>query len=217
MRPNYGTPTGRWCGAPERARPARAGGGPDDDYTSWMEAIDYSAYCVTVIHDVTPDEALRRVGAEPAQITTGTWLDLLERAEMEETDFEDTVVAAFALGPHTLLVEENGWQGTQSPEWSEGTFAVSSYMSVNADFRFLVSRDGRRWPTTATRVGGDDARGGAGARRDGRRGRTGDGLRQRSGAAVPDRRGAADGRGRERVRAHSGHPAPARVTRRPPG
>ena len=51
-------------------------------------------------------------------------------------------MAAFPLGPHTLLVEDNGWQGVDSPQLSEGTFAVSCYRSINADSSFVLFRDG---------------------------------------------------------------------------
>lgn len=116
---------------------------PTQDFTSWMDALmDDTAYCVTVIHDIEPDEALRRFGAEPEQVTTGTWQDLLELAERDEADTEDVVVAAFALGSHTLLVEDNGWEGIDCPELSAGTFAVSCYRSINADSSFVVFRDG---------------------------------------------------------------------------
>jgi hypothetical protein len=112
-----------------------------ETYTSWLEKLNEEAYCVTVIHDADPDTALRRFGAEPSRITTGTWSDLQERADLEDAAM-DTVVAAFPLGPHTLLVEVNGVRGVNSPELSEGTFAVSCYMSVNADTAFVVYRDG---------------------------------------------------------------------------
>ncbi|MFI5689986.1 DUF6461 domain-containing protein [Streptomyces sp. NPDC051636] len=128
----------------ERIAATVAAAPPAEDFTSWMDALMAEpAYCVTVIHDIEPDEALRRLGAEPDQVTTGTWQDLLERAEREEADeVEDIVVAAFALGRHTLLVEDNGWQAIDLPELSEGTFAVSCYRSINADSAFVVLRDG---------------------------------------------------------------------------
>lgn len=116
-------------------------GGAAEDYTSWLEKLNDQAYCVTVIHDLDPDTALRRLGADPSRITTGTWTDLEERADLEDAEM-DTVVAAFALGPHTMLVEDNGYAGVRSPGLSEGTFAVSCYMSVNADTAFVVYRDG---------------------------------------------------------------------------
>lgn len=115
-----------------------------DSSDAWFETglggMD-AGYCVTVIHDVDPDEALRRFGAEDAQISTSTWAELLGRASREES-FEHHVVAAFGLGPHTLLVEDNGWEGAWRPDLSRGTFAVSSYCSINADQTFLVSQDG---------------------------------------------------------------------------
>jgi hypothetical protein len=119
-------------------------GGPDtEDWTSWMDVLmDDPAYCVTVIHDVGPREALHRFGAEPEQVGTGTWIDLRSRAAALEADVLDRVVAAYALGPHTLLIEDNGWTGANAPELSEGTFAVSCYRSVNADSTFVVFRDG---------------------------------------------------------------------------
>jgi hypothetical protein len=98
-------------------------------------------YCITVIHDVSPDEALRRFGAEDDQVSTSTWAELLRRASYEEA-YDHQVVAAFSLGSHTLLVENNGAEGTHRPDLSHGTFAVSSSCSINADQTFLVSRDG---------------------------------------------------------------------------
>ena len=114
---------------------------PEEDFTSWLEALNDVAYCVTVIHDVDPDTALRRIGAEPSHITTGTWADLQERADLEEAGM-DPIMAAFPLGPHTLIVEDNGYLGIRTPRPSLGTFAVSCYASVNGASAFLVYRDG---------------------------------------------------------------------------
>jgi hypothetical protein len=117
---------------------------PTEDFSAWMNVLvgGDGGYCTTVIHDVTPDEALRRLGAAPERITSGTWDELLTQAQIEETDLDDLIVAAFALGPHTLLVENNNWTGVNNPELSRGTFAVSSYRSINADTCFMVFRDG---------------------------------------------------------------------------
>ena len=120
-----------------------AADGPD--FESWMDALmDDTAYCVTVVHDVSPDEALRRLGLADDRIGTGTWTDLHTRFEEGDHGFGDTPVAAFALGPHTMLVEDNGFTGVNAPEVSAGTFAVSCYRSVNADGRFAVFRDGEQ-------------------------------------------------------------------------
>jgi hypothetical protein len=103
-----------------------------EDFESWIDAlIGDRVYCVTVIHDLQPDDALIRMGAQPDQIRAGTWQDLTDRA-----------VAAFSLGPHTLLVEDNGFRGVHRPELSAGTFAVSCCRSIRADSTFVVFRDG---------------------------------------------------------------------------
>ncbi len=120
-----------------------------DSSRAWLETglgLE-DAYCVTVIHDVDADEALRRFGAGDEQISTSTWSQLLRRAGYEDVGVEHHVVAAFGLGPHALLVEDNGWTGARRPDLSRGTFAVSSYCSVNADQTFLVSRDGETLAT----------------------------------------------------------------------
>ncbi|MEU0134744.1 DUF6461 domain-containing protein [Streptomyces sp. NPDC006296] len=114
-----------------------------EDFGTWMtELTDRVTYCATVVHDITPDEALVRLGADPAGIRTGDWSDLLTRSEIDDTGVEDVRVAAFALGPHTLLVEDNGWLGIHSPALSAGTLAVSAYSSVNGDTDFVVHRNG---------------------------------------------------------------------------
>ncbi|WP_103501489.1 MULTISPECIES: DUF6461 domain-containing protein [unclassified Streptomyces] len=99
-------------------------------------------YCVTVIRDVTPDQALTALGAAPEEITTATEDQLWRRYSYEDRTGHDNAAIAFALGPHTLLVEHSGWEGWDSPGLSAGTFAVSVY-SVMGDERFMVSRDGQ--------------------------------------------------------------------------
>jgi hypothetical protein len=125
-------------------KPAPEPADQHDGHEPWMDEglIMHGVYCVTLIQDVTPDEALRRFGAADNAISTATWRELLERACYEEIDFGDHVVAAFALGPHALLVEDNGSEGAYRPDLSAGTFAVSAYRSINADTEFLVSREG---------------------------------------------------------------------------
>ncbi|GAA1959751.1 DUF6461 domain-containing protein [Amycolatopsis minnesotensis] len=113
------------------------------DGQGWLATLQVAdAYCVTVIHDVDPDEALRRFGAEDKEISTATWAQLGRRASYEETDSVSMVVAAFALGRHTLLVEDNGWEAIGRPDLSRGTFAVTSYLGGHGVHQFLVSRDG---------------------------------------------------------------------------
>lgn len=109
----------------------------------WISALmDDTAYCATLIHDVEPADALRRLLGNDTKIHDGTWQHLQTLANELETDWEDTVVAAFGIGEHTLLVEDNGWEGRDRPDLSAGTFAVTCYRSVNADSSFKVFRDG---------------------------------------------------------------------------
>lgn len=116
---------------------------------AWLARLNDDAYCVTVVHDLDPDTALARLGADPAGITTGTWTDLEERIDLEDAL---TGVAAFALGPHTLLVEDNGFRGVNTPALSDGTFAVSCYLGAHGVSDFVVYRDGE----TVGRHGYDD-------------------------------------------------------------
>ncbi|QUQ65206.1 hypothetical protein JJ691_29280 [Kutzneria sp. CA-103260] len=114
-----------------------------EGWDDWMSALmDDTAYCATVIHDVEPAEALRRLLGEDVEIHEGSWNDLRTLADEQDLDWEDTAVAAFPIGRHTLLVEDNGWAARERPDLSAGTFAVTCYMSVNADTSFLVFRDG---------------------------------------------------------------------------
>lgn len=132
-----------WRNGEEVAGPGTGPAEPAEDFEAWMEALTgHVSYCATVVHDTTPDEALLRLGAAPDRIRTGTWDDLLTQSEVEDRGVDDVRVAAFALGPHTLLVEDNGHFGMSSPALSKGTFAVSCSSSVNADRDFVVFRDG---------------------------------------------------------------------------
>ncbi|MEU4645588.1 DUF6461 domain-containing protein [Micromonospora sp. NPDC023814] len=126
-------------GTPSAVAPAE----PEYD-SEWLDrGLEVGdAYCVTVIHDVDPDEALRRFGALDEETSTATWAQLQRRANYEDVDSDFMIVAAFPLGSHTLLIEDNGYEAADRPDLSRGTFAVSSYCSINNDHRFLVSRDG---------------------------------------------------------------------------
>ncbi|MFD6286763.1 DUF6461 domain-containing protein [Streptomyces sp. NPDC060205] len=116
---------------------------PAEDFEAWLEELNGLEYfCVAVVHDTTPDEALLRLGADPDQIRTGTWADLLTQSDIEDAGMDDVCLAAFALGPHTLLVENNGHPGTENAALSPGTFAVACSRSINADTSFMVYRDG---------------------------------------------------------------------------
>jgi hypothetical protein len=114
-----------------------------ESWDDWMSALmDDTTYCATLIHDIEPADALRRLLGDDAKIHDGTWHDLQTLADELESDWEDAVVAAFRIGDHTLLVEDNGWQGRDRPDLSAGTFAVNCYRDINAHSSFQVFRDG---------------------------------------------------------------------------
>ncbi|MFJ3325640.1 DUF6461 domain-containing protein [Streptomyces griseus] len=117
---------------------------PAEDFEAWLEELTGldGGYCATVVHDMTPDQALLRLGVPSDRVRTGTWDDLQTQREIEDSGMDDLRLAAFALGPHTVLVEDHGYPRIDGAALSGGTFAVSCYRSINADTTFLVYRDG---------------------------------------------------------------------------
>ena len=130
----------------------------DDYWREWLTdglGVRSGAYCLTAVRDLGPDDALRRLGAPESEIRSGTWKDLgvhanrtieaVARARGERTYVTAArhhAMAAFALGAHTLLAEENSSLGVVRPNLSAGTLAVCTYCSVNGERTFVVSRDG---------------------------------------------------------------------------
>jgi hypothetical protein len=113
---------------------------PYDDEWLGEGGLDVEeAYCVTAIRGVDPDEALRRLGATDEQIVTATWPQLRDRAGFNDSGVP---VAAFSIGEHTVLVEDNGFLAVYRPELSRGTTAVSAYRNINALTQFVLSQDG---------------------------------------------------------------------------
>ncbi|WP_198545927.1 DUF6461 domain-containing protein [Actinacidiphila yeochonensis] len=114
-----------------------------ESWDDWMSALmDDTAYCVTLVRDVEPAEALRRLLGDDTVIHDGTWRDLRALSTDPDADWKDAFAAAFRVGGHTLLVEENGWAGVNRPELSAGTFAVACFRNINALSSFVVLRDG---------------------------------------------------------------------------
>jgi hypothetical protein len=111
------------------------------DFTAWLAGlVDPDSYGLTVVHDLDPATALRRLDADIVE--PGTWQDLLKHVAEDELAGEDMVAAAFAVGPHAVIVEDNGCRGQETPEISAGTFAVSCSVNVNGLAYFRVFRDG---------------------------------------------------------------------------
>lgn len=111
------------------------------DFTAWLAAlVDLDSYGLTVVQDVDPAAALRRLGA--GIVEPGMWQDLLEHVDTDELGAEDMIAAAFAVGSHALIIEDNGYRGRETPDISVGTFAVSCSVNVNGLAYFRVFRDG---------------------------------------------------------------------------
>lgn len=112
-------------------------------------------FCLTVIQNVTPTEALRRFGAPADAVFTTTWPELVNRSAATlaqeaaalgkyayQIVWGHCAAIAFAVGGHALLVEDNGSEGVDSHAWSRGTRTVSTYESINADVDFVISENG---------------------------------------------------------------------------
>jgi hypothetical protein len=84
-------------------KPAPEPADQHDGHEPWMDEglIMHGVYCVTLIQDVTPDEALRRFGAADNAISTATWRELLERACYEEMRIDD--ITAFEANTDNFL------------------------------------------------------------------------------------------------------------------
>ncbi|TXS08064.1 MULTISPECIES: Curculin domain-containing protein (mannose-binding) lectin [Streptomyces] len=71
-----------WRNGEEVTETGAAAQEPAEDFEAWMEKLTgLHYYCAAVVHDTTPDDALVRLGADPGQIRTGTWDDLLTQSQ----------------------------------------------------------------------------------------------------------------------------------------
>jgi hypothetical protein len=116
---------------------------------AWSSALRLDeVFSFAVVLDTAPDEALRRMGAEPGQISSGTWNELQTRVNEQATDVMDQwVLAAFRLNGHTLIVEGRPtfvnapFTGIPSAI-SDGTTAFSSSFDVESMNNFQILVDG---------------------------------------------------------------------------
>lgn len=102
------------------------------------------AYCISIVRGVEPRMALRRLGVDDASIRTARWPELV--AQADEIELPHVGTAAFVLGEHTVVVEENGYRGRLA-EWnqplSRGTEVVNVYLGGgNGDQELVIVRDG---------------------------------------------------------------------------
>jgi hypothetical protein len=116
---------------------------------SWIDSIaGERGYCATVVLNLEPAEALRRLGLPDAEVARATWAQLQAWRGQRATAPADVIVSAVALGPHTFVLADDRWAGPPAPALSAGTMAVTSCHSAGTDDPgisandFLVQRDG---------------------------------------------------------------------------
>jgi putative intracellular protease/amidase len=112
---------------------------------SWVDSLaGQRGYCATVVLDLAPADALRRLGLHGSEIACASWPQL--QARRRERAAAAATVAAVPLGPHTLLLADDRQAGPPGPALSGGTTAVTSCHSpgpgVGRSSAFLVQRDG---------------------------------------------------------------------------
>ncbi|MGW4640608.1 DUF6461 domain-containing protein [Sphaerisporangium sp. NPDC004334] len=111
----------------------------DEEYEGWP-------FCLTLVKDVDPEEALRRIGVTP-----------LPGSELEQV--HDFPIAACPAIGGTALLEYNGFAGTLAEvirRLSPGTVMAAVFLNVNADQQFVFAADGRL--VTGFEPDGSDAR-----------------------------------------------------------
>jgi hypothetical protein len=116
------------------------------DY-AWFEHTQLAyAYCLTLVKNIEPSEALRRIAADNLQRISG--LPALTDYCYGQVSFNGPSrwgIGAVQLDGGSLLVEPNGFLGTR-PEiaklLSQGTELASHYRNVDHDGSFLWVRDG---------------------------------------------------------------------------
>jgi Family of unknown function (DUF6461) len=103
--------------------------------------------CISLVRDRSPLEVIEGLARNSTiEVGPGSVEAAYEWAGAQDYRFVmASVVRAVAVGPWTLAVEENGWQGTTAEvvaPLSVRTEALSYYWSVNADMRFVRAVDG---------------------------------------------------------------------------
>lgn len=131
------------------------------DYSSdWVgeAGLDLDAgYCITLVRGVGPREVLHRLGVSDAEIRTATWTEFTAQNRQRELGrLIPGVAAAFVIGEHVVLVEDNGYWG-RLPERAEPASrdieTLNVYLSPTSLVEELsIYRDGKR----VAFISGDD-------------------------------------------------------------
>jgi hypothetical protein len=103
--------------------------------TSWIEKLE--AYCFTAVVGVAPDEAIRRLGGDPATMDRRTFDECFWPAVGPQW------VQVGRVGAGVLVAEHNGWRAEEAvEELSVGARLACFVRDVNAVMRFLYAVDG---------------------------------------------------------------------------
>jgi Domain of unknown function (DUF6924) len=142
-------------GIPEAPAPEPPRVPPQHQLASWVDClVGNRGYCATIVRNLRPAEALRRIGLPDDAVLCGTWqqlqaLRLQSRSDGRTTRLADATVSAIALGPHTLVLADDPKAGPPGPALSAGTTAVTSChnagtadIDLMSENDFLLQRDG---------------------------------------------------------------------------
>ncbi|MDX6208052.1 MAG: hypothetical protein QOE24_443, partial [Frankiales bacterium] len=120
--------------APRESEPSAPSYGPEPTLAPAKDPVvakltaweDYDAECVLLIHGLTPGEAVRRLGGDPAK----------HIAADTEVGISTAVTAVGQISGSTVLVEDNGFSCNDPAALhrltARGVTAVSVYWSVEA-------------------------------------------------------------------------------------
>jgi hypothetical protein len=102
----------------------------------WVEALE--AYCFTAIVGLEADEAIRRLGGDPAGGDRRTFDECFWAAAGPQW------VQIGQVSRGVLLAEHNGWRAEEAVhELSAGARVACFVRDVNAVMRFILAVDGR--------------------------------------------------------------------------
>ena len=104
------------------------------------------SYCVTLVHNVPPNELLSRLGGQAEPEVTGITALVDTAYDLWGPSITRTYFGMTTLGPWTLMIEPNGWHGVNEKKAlpaSAGTRWISHYDNANAnnDGSFLWAED----------------------------------------------------------------------------
>lgn len=136
-------------GTAERALPQRLHIPGQHQLASWIDSMAVErGYCATIVLNLEPAEALRRLGLPNGHVACTTWADLRTRRDLHAAGPADVSIFAVALGPHTFVLADDRRAGPPGPALSAGTVAVTSCHGPNTGppgasaSVFLIQRDG---------------------------------------------------------------------------